>query len=289
MTKEKRVAQLKIDLTGQVAVVLGASAEGGTGWAVAETLAANGAKVVVGARSIGPLQRLADKIGGVAVRCDAGSEEDIKLLAQTAIDTYGRLDIAVNSAGQPVMGMVSEMTQEMLDSAARVNFFGPTFFIKYMAEAIGEDGSIVFISSMSTTHPVFPHIAYAAAKSAADCIVRYAALEYGMRNIRVNSILPGAINSDMAKEAFVDPEFERAYCREIPVGRVGQPADFANAVLWLAGPSYVTGLNLQVNGGNHLTRMPRIDEMPGGAAAYGSGQVMADRIEAAAIAAEALA
>jgi NAD(P)-dependent dehydrogenase (short-subunit alcohol dehydrogenase family) len=193
------------------------------------------------------------------------------------LDTYGRLDIAVNSAGQPVMGLISEITQESLDTASRVNFYGATFFIKYMAEAMGSDGSIVFISSMSTTHPVFPHVAYAAAKSAADCIVRYAALEYAERNIRVNSILPGAINSDMAREAFADPAFAATYEREIPLGRVGLPADFSDAVLWLAGPSYVTGLNLQVNGGNHLTRMPRLDEMPGGAEAYGSGKVLGDR------------
>ncbi len=274
---DKEEPRLKLDLSGKVAVVLGASAQGGTGWEVAETLAANGAKVVVGARSFEPLKRLADSIGGLAVRCDAGSEEDIKALARAAIDTYGRVDIAVNSAGQPVMGGVSEMTQELLDKASRVNFYGATFFIKYMAEAIGENGSIIFISSMSTTHPVFPHIAYAAAKSAADCIVRYAAIEYGPRNIRVNSILPGAINSDMAKEAFANPEFERVYQREIPLGRVGLPSDFADAVLWLSGPAYVTGLNLQVNGGNQLTRMPRLDEMPGGAEAYGSGKTLADR------------
>lgn len=277
MTKSPLVPEFRVDLSGQVAVVLGASAEGGTGWDIAETLAANGAKVVVAARSLSHLERLAAKIGGTAVRCDAGSEEDIRALAKAAIDTYGRLDIAVNSAGQPVMGMISEMTQDLLNTAARVNFFGATFFIKYMAQAIGHDGSIIFISSMSTTHPVFPHIAYAAAKSATDCMVRYAALEYAAKNIRVNSILPGAINSDMAKEAFADPAFAAVYEREIPLGRVGVPGDFANAVLWLAGPSYVTGLNLQVNGGNQLTRMPRLDEMPGGAESYGSGKVLADR------------
>lgn len=275
--KEKRETELRMDLGGQVAVVLGASAEGGTGWDIAEQLAANGAKVVVAARTLHHLERLADKIGGVAVRCDAGSEADIKALAQAALAAYGRLDIAINSAGQPVMGMISELSQEMLDTASRVNFFGATFFIKYMAEAIHSDGSIIFISSMSTTHPVFPHSAYAAAKSAADCMVRYAALEYAARNIRVNSILPGAINSDMAKEAFANPDFAATYEREIPLGRVGLPSDFSNAVLWLAGPSYVTGLNLQVNGGNHLTRMPRLDEMPGGSDAYGSGKVLGDR------------
>jgi NAD(P)-dependent dehydrogenase (short-subunit alcohol dehydrogenase family) len=277
MIDAQTFAGFHVDLKGKVAVVLGASAEGGTGWAVAEALAANGADVVVAARSFAHLQRLADKIGGTAVRCDAGSEADIKALAKAALDKYGRLDIAVNSAGQPVMSLVADITQEMLDTSARVNFFGPTFFIKYMAEAIGSNGSIVFISSMSSTHLCFPHGPYAAAKAASDLIVRYAAAEFGPRNIRVNSILPGPIKSDMAKEAFEDPAFEAAFEREIPLGRVGYPEDFANAVLWLAGPSYVTGLNLQVNGGNHLTRFPTLNEMSGGAAAFGSGKVLGDR------------
>ena len=265
----------RVDLTGKVAVVLGASAEGGTGWACAEALAANGAKVVVAARTLSALQRLADKIGGTAVQCDGGSEEDIKALAKAALDTYGRVDVAVYSAGLPMMALISEMTQEMLEQASQVNFFGPTFFIKYMAEAIGSDGSIVFISSMTTTHPTFPHIAYAATKSAADCIVRYAAIEYGARNIRVNSVLPGAIRTEMNKDAFAN--FEGSYVREVPLGRVGEVEDFANVVLWLAGPSYLTGVNLQYSGGNQLTRMPRLDELPGGAAAYGAGKSLGDR------------
>jgi NAD(P)-dependent dehydrogenase (short-subunit alcohol dehydrogenase family) len=236
-----------------------------------------GAKVVVGARTLPALQRLAERIGGLAVRCDAGEEADVQALAKAALDQYGRLDIAVNSAGQPAMGMIADMTQETLNTGFRVNCFGAIFFIKYMAAAIGSNGSIVFVSSMSTTHPVFPHAAYAAAKSAADCIIRYAALEYGAQHIRINSVLPGAINSDMAKEAFANPAFAKAFEREIPLGRVGTPEDFANAVLWLAGPAYVTGLNLQVNGGNQLTRFPKLDEIMGGVAAFGSGKVLGDR------------
>lgn len=266
-----------VNLEGKVATVLGASAEGGTGWAIAEALARNGAKVVVGARSLAPLQELAKRIGGIAVACDAGNEEQVRAMAQTALDVYGKLDIAVNSAGLPVIGLIADMEQAQLDSAVRVNLYGNFYFVKHMAAAIGENGSIVLISSMSTTHPVIPHCAYACAKSASDCLVRYAALEYGPRNIRVNSVLPGAIKSDMAKEAFENPEFERIYERGIPLGRVGYPEDFANAVLFLAGPSYVTGLNMQVNGGNQLTRMPFLDEMPGGREAYGSGKVLGDR------------
>ncbi len=264
-------------LEGKVAVVLGASAEGGTGWAIAEALAGAGAKVVVGARSLAPLQTLAEKIGGVAVQCDAASESDVKALAQAALDHYGQLDIAVNSAGLPVMGMIADSEADALRSAIEVNYLGQFYFTKHMAKAIDRDGSIIFISSMSTTHPVFPHFAYACAKSASDCLVRYAAIEYGPRQIRVNSILPGAIQSEMAREVFSEPAMVAAYEKEIPLRRIGQPEDFANAVLWLAGPAYVTGLNLQVNGGNALTRMPYLSELPGGADSYGEGKPLGDR------------
>jgi NAD(P)-dependent dehydrogenase (short-subunit alcohol dehydrogenase family) len=266
-----------VDLTGKVACVLGCSAEGGTGWAIAEALAKNGAKVVVGSRSKPALDRLAAKIGGTAFRCDAGEEDDVKAMAQCALDTYGRLDIAVNSAGQPVINLIADLTKAEFESAIRVNLLGNFYFVKYMAEAIGENGSIVFISSISATHPVLPHGAYAAAKAGSDCLIRYAALEFAPRNIRVNSILPGAIKSDLAREAFADPAFEASQVYEIPLGRVGYPEDFANAVLFLAGPSYMTGVNWQYNGGNQLTRMAYLSEMAGGREAYGSGKVLGDR------------
>ena len=221
--------------------------------------------MVVGARTLAPLQRLAARIGGTAVACDAGNEQQVKALAKAALATYGHLDIAVNSAGLPVMSLIADLTQEQLDAAIRVNYFGNVYFVKYMAEAIESNGSIVLISSMSTTHPVFPHCAYACAKAAADCLVKYAAIEYGARNIRVNSILPGPIKSEMAREAFANPQFEAVYEREVPLGRVGyRKITGADPVLWLAGPSYVTGLNLVVSGGNQLTRFPYLDELPGG-------------------------
>lgn len=97
-------------LHGKVAVVLGASAEGGTGWAVAEALAQAGAKVVVGARSFAPLQKLADKIGGTALACDAGDEAQVKALVDLAVSRYGRLDIAVNAAGLPMMSSIADCT-----------------------------------------------------------------------------------------------------------------------------------------------------------------------------------
>jgi NAD(P)-dependent dehydrogenase (short-subunit alcohol dehydrogenase family) len=248
-------------LQGKVALVLGASAARGTGWAIAEALAAEGARVVVGARSLAPLEELARRIDGVAVRCDVASEADIEAAVRTAVERYGRLDIAVNAAGLPVMGPIAEATTDALQKAVEVNYFGNVYFIRHAAAAMRAEGSIVIISSASTTNVVEPHFAYACAKSATDCLVRYAAVEYGRRGIRVNSILPGPILSDMTWEYYSNPQVVERFEREIPLGRIGMPADFASAVVWLAGPTYLTGVNLQLNGGVHLMRFPRPDEI----------------------------
>ncbi|MET0546307.1 MAG: SDR family oxidoreductase, partial [Caulobacterales bacterium] len=101
--------------------------------------------------------------------------------------------------------------------------------------------------------------------------VRFAALEYGPRGIRVNSILPGPIKSEMAAGLFAVPGVEEKFASEIPLGRIGYPKDYADAVLWLAGPCFVTGLNLPVSGGNQMTRQPRLEELPLGQESYTGG------------------
>lgn len=264
------------DFKDKVAVILGASAEGGMGWTTAEALAARGAKVVVGARSFAPLKVLADRIGGTAVRCDATEEAQVAALAEAAVATYGKVDIAVNSAGQPVMGRIAEATTENLLSGVRGNYFTHVYFIKHMAQAIGSNGSIVIVSSICSTHPDGWFFAYGCAKAAADCLVRYAALEYGPRNIRVNSILPGPTLTYLTRAVHDDPAMNAANIRNIPLKRIGHATDMANAILWLAGPAYITGVNLDVNGGLQLGRMPFEDELPRGYATYGEGKVLFD-------------
>jgi NAD(P)-dependent dehydrogenase (short-subunit alcohol dehydrogenase family) len=248
-------------LDGKVAVVLGASAEGGSGWAIARTFAQAGAQVVVGARRLDRLQELAARIGALAVRCDAGEENEVAALAARALDHHGKLDVAVNCAGQLRTGTVDEATCAQLLEALHSDYLPNVYFVKHMARAIDSDGSIVLMSSMSSTHPVPLAFPYACAKAATDCLVRYAAIEYGPQRIRVNSILPCLIRSDMAGPALAAPGLEQVYAREVPLGRIGEPSDVADAALWLAGTAFVTGLNLQVNGGNQLRRYPYPEEV----------------------------
>lgn len=250
-------------LKDKVAVVLGASAEAGSGWAVARRFAAEGAKVVVAARRTGPLEKLAREIGGEFLSCDVASEEDVRRLAQFTKQTFGRLDVAVNAAGLPMGGTIEATPKSEMIQAIEVNYYGSVYFVKHMADAMqAEGGSIILFSTMTSVQTMEFVYSYACAKAAADCLVRYAAIEYGPRNIRVNSILPGAIRSEMSSALWQVEGMENAYAQEIPLGRIGEPEDFADAALWLAGPAYVTGLNLTVSGGSQLRRFPRLHERP---------------------------
>ena len=242
----------------------GASAAGGTGWAIAEELAAQGAQLIVTARRREPLEVLAERIGGRAVPCDAARPEDIAALART-VAADGPIDIAVNSAAQSFIGYIADCDPSDLQRSLDVNYLAHFHFVREMAAIMRDGGVITLISSSAAMQPVPTRMAYAYAKGATDCLVRYAAFEYGPRGIRVNSVLPGPIKTEMAERVFVAPGAEEAFNRAIPLGRVGLPADFARVIVALSEPGgYMTGLNLPVSGGLHLTRVPRPDEMPGG-------------------------
>jgi len=249
-------------LEGKAAVVLGCSAPGGTGWAIAERLAAEGARVMVAARSRAGIEALAARIGGVAQVCDVADPAQVQALAEAARAAFGAIDIAVDAAGLPVAGAIADIGDADIRAALDVNYVGPIHFIRHMAAAMNDGGAITLISSSSAAQPMAPYFAYACAKAAMDCLVRYAALEYGPRGIRVNSVMPGPIRSDMAKGLWAVPGMEAVFAREAPLGRIGEPGDYADAVAWLSGPAFVTGLNLPVSGGGQLTRSPRADELP---------------------------
>jgi NAD(P)-dependent dehydrogenase (short-subunit alcohol dehydrogenase family) len=135
----------------------------------------------------------------------------------------------------------------------------------------------VLIGSMSTTHPVFPHFSYAAAKAGTECMIRYAACEYGSRRIRINGIRIGTVNSEMARDHYGAPGVGERFCHEIPLGRLGTPEDMSDTVLWLAGNTYITGCMLDVSGGNQINRFPFIEELPGAGASYEGSGALRDR------------
>jgi len=251
MTEPPAVASL-LDLTGRVAIVTGAS--GNIGGGIARRLHEAGASVVAHAGSRPEeaealVAELGDRAAAVAgdVECDAAA------ICRLAVTAFGRLDVVVNNAGiQPVTPLMSigpEDAAEML----RVNVGGVIAMTQdaaaVMAEHAGGGGAIVNVSSIEGLQPAFDHSHYAASKAAVIMHTRAAALELGPRGVRVNSVSPGLIDVDGLAEAW--PEGVARWHAAAPLRRLGQPADVADAVLFLASDAarWITGANLVVDGG----------------------------------------
>lgn len=249
-------------LNGKVAVILGASDARSMGAATAKRFAAEGAKLVLAARSLDKLKPIAESLDALAVACDITKEAELVALAQAAMKRYGRLDIAINFAGVNSAAAVAELTRETLVEACEVHLIGTALFFKEMGAAMADGGSMITTSTLTAVLAPAGLAAYAGSKKGADQIMRIAAIEYGARRIRVNSIVPGFTRSAMTEGYFAIPTLEGAMLREAPLGRIGTIDDIANAALWLASDeAFMTGQVLDVSGGMSLRRLPTNEEL----------------------------
>ncbi|MET0545066.1 MAG: SDR family oxidoreductase [Caulobacterales bacterium] len=251
-------------MQGKVAVILGASAEGGIGWTTAEAMAREGAKVVVAARSAEKLETLAKKTGGLAVRCDATKRDDLVALADTVKKQFGKADAAIYTPSGVWFSMLESTEESALREAMELHFFGGFFFVQEMRRAIDKDGAITLISSITSTNTQDGVVTYSCAKGAIQNLTRYAAKEFAPYNIRVNCVFPGLTDTPMVSGATQNPALRKVFEREIPLGRLGHASDIAEYITFLSSDraSYLTGVFTPIDGGNFMTRLPRFDEMP---------------------------
>lgn len=250
-------------LNDKTALILGASSEGGVGWATALRFAREGARVIVAARSLDRLGKLATDISGTALRCDIADESSVMALGQEIANRFGGLDLIVNAAGHPVPGVIASIDTAGLQDTTAVEFYGTWFLLKHLAPVIKDGGAIVSISSLSSTHVVPGFIAYAAAKAASNTLVRYAAIELAPRRIRINAILPGLIDTPMNDSFRHNEAIMRVMLKEVPLGRMAAADEIASAAQWLCQDDcFATGTLMTVDGGNHLRRAPFPDELP---------------------------
>lgn len=248
-------------LNGKVAIILGASNAQSMGAATARRFAREGATLILAARRLDAVEAVAKDMGAIAMACDITSEEQLAALAGAAVDRFGRLDIAVNYAGVESSGSVLETSADTYRQAAEVHFVGTALFIKQMALAMAQGGSIITASSLTVLVQAPGLAAYAGSKGGADALVRVAANELGERGIRVNSLAPGFTESAMTAGYFAVDAVKRAFLKEIPLGRFSTVEDIANAALWLASDeAFVTGQCIDVTAGQSLRRTPRPDE-----------------------------
>ena len=246
----------------KVAIVLGASSPIGIGAETARRLAAEGARVIVAARRRDRLEALAAEIGGKAFVCDVGDHDQVAALAQFAIAEEGGLDIAINSTIAPGMRRIDEETPETIAPSIRTQLEGGIWFLKHMSKAMRQGGAIVMISSLVVPRPGAGQGVYSATKAAIDQAVRVAALELGPRGVRVNSVGPGLVDTELTASFFKLDKVVSGYVRQTPLGRMGTPRDIAAAVLFAASDEcFMTGQFFDVSGGGTLTRLPDQEDL----------------------------
>jgi NAD(P)-dependent dehydrogenase (short-subunit alcohol dehydrogenase family) len=245
-------------LTGKTALVTGGSR--GIGRAIALKLAQAGAQVLVHfSASPKDADEVVEQIvraGGraTAVGADLGAPDGPHKLAAAVRKIVGdRLDVLVNNAGVSYAATIEEQTIEDFDKQFAVNVRGPFFLVQQLLPILGKGSSVVFVSSLAARSAVGNLSAYASTKGATDTLVKHFAAALGSRDIRVNAIAPGVVETEMSKFAKTDEG------RQFTLGmqalqHVAQPDDIAGAVLFLASQDagWVNGTTLAVDGGSKL-------------------------------------
>jgi NAD(P)-dependent dehydrogenase (short-subunit alcohol dehydrogenase family) len=264
-------------LQGKTAVILGASSPDNMGQTIARRFIGEGAKVLVSGRKEQVLADFATATGCEWAACDLTDEASVNALADTAAAKLGGIDIAVNATGWGLLKPFLETTHDELMAMTMLQYVGPFHFYqamlrKMMRSAGGRGGSIIQISSATATIMLNDHAAYMGTKAGADHVIRCVAHEFGGDGVRANSISPGLTDTPMTAEAKQVPGMFDAFLAGYPLGRIGTSDDIAAAAVWLASDEcFMTGENLQVNGGLTLRRNPMKSEIDAAVAAAMAG------------------
>lgn len=236
----------------KVAIVSGGSR--GIGASIVETLASSGFDVVLNYRfSANKANDIASKFSNVVTfQADVSDHAQVKSLVDFTISKFGRIDLLVNNAGIDFINTLSDTSDSDFDTVLRNNLYSAFYLSKevspYMINA--KSGLIINISSIWGIVGASCEMAYSVSKAGLDAMTKSLAKELGPSNIRVNSIAPGIIDTDM--NSFLSKEELSEIVNDIPLERIGLPSDVADTVLFLDKNSYITGQIIQVTGGWNL-------------------------------------
>ena len=249
-------------LEGKRALVLGAAGKGNMGQTIARRFHAEGARVAVAGRNMAELDALAAATGGPALRCDITVAAEVDAAVAGTVAALGGLDIAVNATGWGLLKPFLDTSADELDRMMALQFKGPFQFFQAAVRSMTNGGSLLQISSATATIQFSDHAAYMGTKAGTDHVIRCIADEFGAHGIRANSISPGLTDTPMTADAKQVPGLFDAFVAGYPLGRIGTADDIAAAAVWLASDEcFMTGQNLQVNGGLTLRRNPTKDEI----------------------------
>jgi NAD(P)-dependent dehydrogenase (short-subunit alcohol dehydrogenase family) len=247
------------DMSGKVAVITGSSR--GIGKAIAEAMAAQGAKVVISSRNQDKCEEVASAINAehgegmaVAIAASISSKQALEELVAQTLSRFGRIDALVcNAASNPYYGPMSGISDEQFRKVLDNNVLSNHWLIQLVLPGMIErkDGAIIVVSSIGGLRGSETLGAYCISKAADLQLVRNLAIEVGRHNVRVNAIAPGLIRTDMARALWDNPEAEARYNSSHPMRRIGEPVELAGAAVYFASSagSYTNGQVLVVDGG----------------------------------------
>ena len=257
---------MNLGLKGKVAIV--AASSKGMGKATAMALAAEGARITMCARGVDALAKAAQDVQDrhqadvLAVPADVTRYDDVKRVVLETVERWGTVNILVNNAGGPPPGAFADVDDSAWQSAFELNLLSTIRFIRevvpHMRKAGG--GAIINIQSVSVKEPIDNLILSNSIRSGVNGLAKSLSRELAKDRIRVNTVLPGAIQTDRLRQVIAGQaqrqgrsveELRRTWEGEIPLGRLGEPEDVADMIVFLASEraNYVTGVTVQVDGG----------------------------------------
>lgn len=235
--------------TRPVFVILGAT--GGIGAELSRRLAANGARLVLGARDEQRVSALASELHAAAFTLDATQFAEVEACVNFALTTYGRVDGVANCVGSLLLKPAHLTSETEWAQTIAANLTSAFATVRAGVKVMKEDGAIVLVSSAAARTGLANHEAIAAAKAGIIGLTLSAAASYAARNIRVNCVAPGLVRTPLTARITANDAALKASTAMHALGRVGEPADVASAMEWLLNPanSWVTGQVIGVDGG----------------------------------------
>jgi len=251
------------ELDGKVAIVTGASS--GIGKATAKVFASQGAKLALVGRKQAALDEVLKSITaqggeGIAIAADVTVEKDCERIVHDSVAKFGKLDILVNAAGMIANGTIENTTLQQWDDMFKINVRS-VFYLMHlvMPHIIKTKGNVVNVSSVNGQRS-FPNVlAYCSSKAALDHMTRCAALELASKGVRVNAVCPGVTITELHRRGGMDEATYQKFLEHSkethPLGRVGNPEEVADLVLFLASPraGWITGVTYLIDGGRGQT------------------------------------